>query len=106
MPRYAAATLGVLLLIVLTASSHTTMAQNTPSPVPPEWQTLAEKTDYRETPRYEETVAYSRKLASASPFIRYESFGRSGEGRPLPLLVAASGNTFTPAAARSAGKVV
>src|SRR5256714_9604970 len=34
------------------------------------------------------------------------TFGRSGEGRDLPLLVAASGGTFTPDAARRAGKAV
>jgi murein tripeptide amidase MpaA len=79
------------------------MAQNT---TPPEWRTHAEKTDYRETPRYDETVAYSRKLDAASPLIRYTSFGQSGEGRDLPLLIAAAGETFTPEAARSAGKAI
>src|SRR3954462_4620567 len=106
MPRYLATFLGGLLLIVLISSSQTTMAQNTQPTVPTEWQTLAERTDYRETPRYDETIAYSRKLDDASPLIKYESFGQSGEGRQLPLLIAATGNTFTPQAARSAGKVV
>jgi murein tripeptide amidase MpaA len=106
MPRYVAKLLGALLLTVLTNSLQTTMAQNKQPTVPTEWQTLAERTDYRETPRYDETVAYSRKLADASPLIRYESFGQSGEGRALPLLIAATGDTFTPQAARSAGKVV
>ncbi|HYJ46834.1 MAG TPA: M14 family zinc carboxypeptidase, partial [Pyrinomonadaceae bacterium] len=106
MLRYAATMLGVLSLIVLTDFLQTTMAQNRQPTVPAEWQTHAEKTDYRETPRYDETVAYSRKLAGASPLIRFESFGQSGEGRALPLLIAATGNTFTPQAARSAGKVV
>ncbi|MBA2732070.1 MAG: M14 family metallopeptidase [Acidobacteria bacterium] len=82
------------------------MAQSTSPPVPSEWQTLAEKTDYRETPRYDETVAYSRKLVAASPLLRFKSFGQSGEGRQLPLLIAASGNSFTPQAARKAGKAI
>ena len=83
------------------------MAQNTtPPPVPVEWQTRAEKTDYRETPRYDETIAYAKRLADASPLIRYRSFGQSGEGRDLPLLIAATGGTFTPQAARQAGKAV
>ncbi len=82
------------------------MAQSTTRAVPPEWQTHAEKTDYRETPRYAETIAYSRRLADASPLIRFESFGESAEGRSLPLLIAAQGGTFTPAAARRAGKAV
>ncbi|HYG81214.1 MAG TPA: M14 family metallopeptidase, partial [Pyrinomonadaceae bacterium] len=82
------------------------MAQSTTPAAPPEWQTRAEKTDYRETPRYDETVAFARKLDDASPLIRYAGFGRSGEGRELPLLVAAAGNDFTPQAARRAGKAV
>lgn len=82
------------------------MAQSVPPPVPPEWQTHAEKTGYRETPRYDETVAFSQKLAASSPLLRYTDFGTSGEGRALPLLVAASGETFTPDGARRAGKAV
>ncbi len=74
--------------------------------VPPEWQTHAEKTDYRETARYAETIAYSKRLVDASPLIEYQSFGKSGEGRDLPLLIAAEGNTHTPAAARQSGKPV
>ncbi len=71
-----------------------------------EWQTYAEKTDYRETPSYAETVAYSRRLAAASNLIRYDSFGESGEGRELPLLIATEGEAFTPAEAKKAGKAV
>ena len=74
--------------------------------VPPEWQTHAEKTDYLETARYAETIAYSKQLVDASPLIEYQSFGKSGEGRDLPLLIAAEGNTHTPAAARQSGKPV
>jgi murein tripeptide amidase MpaA len=107
MLRFAASLMGVLFLIVALDFHQTTMAQSTPPPsVPVEWQTLAEKTDYRETPRYDETIAYSRKLADSSPLIRFESFGKSGEGRDLPLLITASGNTFTPQTARSVGKAV
>ena len=82
------------------------MAQNQTPPVPPEWLTHAEKTDYRETPRYAETIEYSRRLDQASPLIKYQSFGKSGEGRDLPLLIAAEAETFTPEAARRAHKPV
>lgn len=79
----------------------------TPEPqVPADWQTRAEKTGYRQTARYDETIAYSRKLDDASPLIRYQSFGKSGEGRDLPLLLVAEGDTFSPQAARKAGKAV
>lgn len=76
------------------------------SQVPPEWLTHAEKTDYRETPTYEETIAYSRRLDQASDLIKYEVFGKSGEGRDLPLLIAAEKETFTPDAARRQRKPV
>lgn len=82
------------------------MSQSVSPPAPLEWQTHAEKTEYRETPRYEETIAYSKKLAAASPLIQYTTFGQSGEGRALPLLIAATGGDFTPEAARKAGKAI
>ena len=105
--RRFAATLVILFLASINSSlNFNAMAQSTTSNVPPDWQTHAEKTSYRETPRYDETIAYSRKLADASPLIRLTSFGESGEGRSLPLLIAASGGTFTPEAARRAGKAV
>ncbi len=106
MLRFAYSSLRFLLLLTALNSQQMIMAQSTSPPVPSEWQTLAEKTDYRETPRYDETVAYSRKLVAASPLLRFKSFGQSGEGRQLPLLIAASGNSFTPQAARKAGKAI
>ncbi len=83
-----------------------TMSQNQNSPVPSEWLTHAEKTDYRETPSYDATIEYSKRLDQASRLIKYETFGRSGEGRDLPLLLAAEDETFTPDAARRARKAV
>lgn len=96
----------VFIFAAFLVFSTMTKAQSSSPPVPPEWLTHAEKTDYRETPRYEETIRYARRLDEASPLLRLIDFGRSGEGRALPLLVAATNNTFTPKAARAAGKAV
>ncbi|HJP91689.1 MAG TPA: M14 family metallopeptidase [Pyrinomonadaceae bacterium] len=74
--------------------------------IPPEWRTHAELTEYRETPNYDDTVAYARRLAHASPAIDYEGFGESGEGRELPLLIASETGVFTPEAARAQQKAV
>jgi murein tripeptide amidase MpaA len=94
-------------LFPLQANTQTkTMSHNQKPPVPAEWLTHAEKADYRETPRYAETVEYSRRLAQASSLIEFHSFGKSGQGRELPLLIATEGETFTPEAARRAGKAV
>lgn len=70
------------------------------------WLTHAERTDYAETARYDEVVAYCRRLAAASPHARYTTFGISGEGRPLPLLILSRAGAFTPQAARRRGCVV
>lgn len=101
---------GVLQLVVLIAlagfGSGAAYAQSDHGTVPPEWQTKAESTDYKQTWRYDETIAYSKKLDKASPLIKYETYGKSGEQRDLPLLIAASGNAFTPELARRQGKIV
>jgi len=44
-------------------------------------QTHAEKTNYRQTPNYADTIAFAQELAAASPAIEYRSFGHSGQGR-------------------------
>ncbi|HEV3469996.1 MAG TPA: M14 family metallopeptidase [Pyrinomonadaceae bacterium] len=89
--------------VILAGAAH---AQGPPPPVPAAWRTHAEKTDYRETPTLEETLSFARRLAAASPWVRVTTFGRSGEGRALALVVAAKGGTLSPAAARRAGKAV
>ncbi len=74
--------------------------------MPDVWQTVAEKTNYTKTLTYDETVAYCRRLDAASNLIVYKTYGKSGEGRDMPLLIAASGGAFTPELARKQGKAV
>lgn len=69
-------------------------------------QTHAEKTNYRQTPNYADTIAFAQELAAASPVIEYRTFGHSGQRRELPLVIASETQTFTPAAAREQGKAV
>ena len=49
--------------------------------------TRAERTDFRETSRYDEVMELARRLADASPAIHLTTFGYTSEGRALPLLV-------------------
>jgi murein tripeptide amidase MpaA len=81
-------------------------AQSSVTDIPFEWQTTAEKTGYKKTSTYDEAIAYSKKLAQASPLITYQAYGKSGEGREMPLLIAASGRATTPALARRQSKAV
>lgn len=81
-------------------------AQSDAGNIPAEWQTTAEKTNYQRTSTYDETIDYSKRLAKASPNIHYTTYGKSGEGRDLPLLIAASGKEFTPEKAKKSGKAI
>lgn len=84
----------------------TIYSQSDAGKIPLAWQTTAEKTDYQKTSRYDEAIAFCKKLDAASPLIMYQSIGKSGEGRDIPLLIAASGGAFSPKWARKAGKAV
>lgn len=71
-----------------------------------DWQTPAEKTDYRTTPNYAETFQYLQRLDASAPEIKLTSFGKTGQNRDLMLIVAATQNAFTPALARKQNKAV
>ena len=71
-----------------------------------DFATVAERSDYRLTASYNETVAYARKLDSASTWIHVDTFGVSPQGRPLLYLVASKDGAFTPAAAKTTGKTI
>ena len=77
-----------------------------PGGIPPFWQTRAERSNYRLTADYDETMRYCRVLAAASPWIKLESYGTSGQGRDLPLLIVSKEKAFTPEAARATGKPI
>ncbi len=70
------------------------------------WETWFELSGGLETPRYEETRDYCRRLADASPLITMTSFGTSPHGRDLMLLVADRDGLSTPDAVRARGGVV
>ena len=65
-----------------------------------------EKSGFTDTPRYEETVAYCKRLAKASSMLRYTTFGETPQGRDLPLVIANKNGRFDPARARRPGDVV
>lgn len=75
-------------------------------PVPAEWLTVAERTEFRATASYDETVAFLRRLAGSLPALRLEFFGTSGEGRPLPVAILTGGGGFRPDHGAAAGRPV
>ncbi len=84
----------------------TIKAQSESNNVPKDWQTLAEQTDYKKSWNYADTIAFAQKLAKESPLMEYKSFGKSGEGRDLPLLIASNDKDFTPEKAKKSGKAI
>src|SRR5947208_2037394 len=90
---------------VLAAACALTLVSSGPAragpktPSAPDWRTPAESADYATTPRDAETIAYARRLRAAAPRqVRLETFGRSGEGRDLFILVVSKDGVFDPAA--------
>lgn len=66
--------------------------------------TRAESTDYAETSRHADVMAFIEGLrARADPRLFIGSFGASPEGRALPLLVLSQHGHFTPEAAHASG---
>jgi murein tripeptide amidase MpaA len=70
------------------------------------WITPSEKTDFRVTPSYDETVAWLRKLAAAAPELKMISLGKSPEGRDIWMVVASRDKKFTPEELRKSGKAI
>src|SRR5258706_12180461 len=77
-----------------------------PSGVPAFWQPRAERSGYRLTSDYDETMRYCRTMAAGTEWIKLERYGVSGQGRDLPLLIVSKERAFTPEAARATGKPV
>ncbi|MGD0338198.1 MAG: M14 family metallopeptidase [Bacteroidota bacterium] len=71
-----------------------------------QWLTFYERSNYRKTPDYSETVTYCKRLAQASPWIHYTSFGKTPQGRDLPLVIISKEKAFTPSRAMKTGKAI
>ncbi len=70
------------------------------------WVTPSERDQLRTTPRYDETVAYLRRLVAAAPQLRMISLGKSDEGRDVWMVIASKERAFTPEALRRSGKPI
>ena len=71
-----------------------------------DWRTDYEKSGYQQSPPYAQTIAYCKRLAAASPWIHYTTFGTSPQGRDLALLVVDRKKRFTAERVRRSDNVV
>ena len=70
------------------------------------WITATEKSGFRTTPNYNETMSWFKKLAAASPLINMVSIGKSAEGRDIFMVVASTEKIITPAALKNSRKPI
>ena len=66
----------------------------------------AELTNYEETSRYEDVIKFIADLQKVTDLLRVETFGKTEEGRELPLMIFANPPLSQPREARASGKPV
>jgi hypothetical protein len=69
-------------------------------------RTRAEATEYRETSRHADVLAFMDALVARSERVRRVSLGPSGEGQDIAALVLSDGDCFTPEQARAQRRLV
>jgi len=74
--------------------------------IPDEWLTVAERSDFRATSSYGETLEFIERLAERMPEIRLEFYGVSAQGRPMPVVVVSEDLQLTPQRAAESGKAL
>jgi hypothetical protein len=89
-----------LTLLICALGATAMMAQSA------DMRTRAEITNYEETSSYADIERVIDGLRSTSTLVHTESFGKTEEGRELPLLVIADPKVTTPAAARKLGRPI
>ena len=70
------------------------------------WKTYFEKSNYLETPRYDETINYFKKFERHSPYAKMISIGKSAEGRDIYVLIVSKDRAFTPELAKRTNKPI
>ncbi len=80
------------------------LTMTTVSAQQPDLRSRAEITNYEETSNYADIQRVINGLVSSSPLVHTESFGKTEEGRDLPLLVISDPKVTTPEAARKLGR--
>ncbi len=69
-------------------------------------QSRAERSNYEETSRYDDVMTFIAELKKRTKVLRTESFGKTEEGRDMPLMIMANPPITSPQAARASGKAV
>ena len=82
------ASAGLLVALAGVAAAQQPAPPAAPAAAKRAWLlTRPEATNYTETSRYDEVVAFMKAMAAASPRIHLTTYGYTFEGRPMPLAV-------------------
>ena len=76
------------------------------SQVPADLKTRAETSNFEETSRCDDVMAFIAKLQKRSPLVKVANFGTTVDGRKMPLMILSDPPFPTPAEARGAGKPI
>ncbi len=68
------------------------------------WITPSEKTGLTDSPNYDDTIAWLKKLCAATPQVKLVEFGRTAQGRVLYVVIASKEGVATPAALAANGR--
>lgn len=94
----------LLLLPLVILLTEKTMALEFPPVVSSGMpKTVAETTDYKSTSLYNDVIAFVRAIQRIDPAVRVEWFGRSVDGRDLPLVILGPEGVVDPQSAFAAG---
>src|SRR5688572_18034704 len=113
--RTFALSLAAALTLFTPAAALAQAGNTTPEPkpgsvtsgeVPAFWRTRAERTSYRQTSDYDETMRFVRQVEGSSRWMKVVSYGTSPQGRALPLAILSKDRAFTPEAAFATGKPI
>lgn len=69
-------------------------------------KTRAEQTNYQQTSRHKDVLAFIEALVEIHPYAYRASIGKSGEGQDIAAIVLSDQKAFTPAQARKQKKMV
>lgn len=70
------------------------------------WLTCFEKSNYLESPDYENTLKYFQKFADKTPFVKIKTIGTTPQGRELKVIIVSKDKAFTPEQAKKTGKAI
>jgi hypothetical protein len=82
-----------------------TCAVQAQTPALDQLTTVPERTNYQQTSRYDDVMAFLRAVDAASPRIHLTTFGYTMEGRALPLAVVGDVADASPDAVKASGKL-